>query len=622
MPQMSLQRLADAGRGATGIVLTGLAIVAMTAATISWGVAIAADDDLTGATVDDRQLAAVLTAAHSCPMLSSHRLAGQLMAESGLDSAATSTASGGSGLAGLDDEDWKKWAPWPGAARTDTQATVLALAHKMCALSGELRLAGVDGDPWRMSLAAYRSGTDPVVAAKDVPEEAAEYVDRATGFAAYYEKLPQFGRAGSPVSGDPPADAAPLPESYVKPVAVAGTRCPEISAATVAAQLMAGSGFQPNQAGAAGREGIAQFRNDVWSKYGPRDASPWDPEIAIPAVGTALCILVGELRGVGGDPYLLALAAFHSGPDTVRRAGGIPDAVTRTHLEKVANYTSFYRLDTRIGGTPAAAGPSASATPSGAASPTPAGSATPSAGATSAPGAPGAPGSSPAPAPAAKPAGPVSFSFPSFNGSGGLKLNGSARTSGGKLALTSSINQVGSAYATTAINPNASFSTSFTAVISQPTDGMAFLLQSAGTSAIAAGTGGSMGYSGISPSIAVEFDTWDNSGDGYDPAGQQHIGIMTDGNVRNHANWADPRFDMRFGTPFTVWIDYDAGAKRLSVFASQSGGKPGSPMVSQSIDLGKKFGGAKVYAGFTGATGNTNLTDSSESVSKWTFTGK
>ncbi len=45
-------------------------------------------------------------------------------------------------------------------------------------------------------------------------------------------------------------------------------------------------------------------------------------------------------------------------------------------------------------------------------------------------------------------------------------------------------------------------------------------------------------------------------------------------------------------------------------------------MVTHSIDLAAKFGAAKVYAGFAGATGNTNLTDSSEAVLNWTFTEK
>ncbi|MDR7278887.1 lectin-like domain-containing protein [Catenuloplanes atrovinosus] len=606
---MSLRRLADAGRGATGIVLTGLAIVTMTAATVSWGVAIAANnEDLTGGTVDDHQLAAILDAAHSCPMLSSHRIAGQLMAESGLNESATATESGGTGLAGLDDADWKQWAPWPDAARTDTQATVLAMAHKMCALSGELRLAGVTGDSWRLSLAAYRSGTEAVVAAKDVPEAATDYVDRATGYASYYEKLPQFAGAGAAAAeiNGAMADPMALPEEYVDLVATAGKRCPEIDAATVAGTLMASSAFNPSRLGAAGREGIAQFRDDVWEKYGPKGASAWEPSVAVPAVGTVLCILVGELSGVEGDPYQLALAAFHSGPDTVRRAGGIPDAMARAHLEKVAHYTSYYRLDTRIGGTPGSASPSPSPSPSA-----PAATASPT---------PAAPTG--APAAPAKPDQPVRFDYPSFSATGGLKLNGNAQANGGRLALTSGTNQVGSAYATTAVDPSASFSTTFTAVISQPTDGMAFLLQSAGTSAIAAGTGGSMGYGGVSPSIAVEFDTWDNAPDGYDPAGQQHIGIMADGDYKNHLAWADPHFDMRFGTPFTVWVDYDAGAKKLSVYASQGGGKPGSAMVTHSIDLAAKFGAAKVYAGFAGATGNTNLTDSSEAVLNWTFTEK
>jgi hypothetical protein len=613
VPQISLRELAGVGRGATGIVLTGLAVVTMTAATISWGVALAANGDLTGHTVDDRQLAAVLSAGHSCPMLSSSRLAGQLMAESGLNVAATETASGGTGLAGLDDEDWKTWAPWPNAARTDTNAVVLALAHKMCALSGELRMAGVSGDPWRLSLAAFRSGREAVVQAAGVPEEAKTYVDNSTGYSDYYQALPQFGAAGAAGAADkvatgPAAEAVPLPAEFVAPVAAAGKFCPEVTSAAVAGEVMAASAFNPSRLSIAGREGIAQFRTDVWEAYGPAGASAWDADVAIPAVGDVLCRLTKEFAGFEGDPYLLALAAFHSGPDTVRRAGGIPDAMTRAFLENSADYADYYRLDTRIGGAPAGSPPASSSPGASAPASAPA-SSRPSAGAPS--------GSAGAPAP--KPAADlVKFSYPSFTSANGLKLNGSAKVADGRLNLTTGLNQAGSAYSSTTIDVTRSFSTSFAGIISQPTDGYAFLLQSSGPGAIG-GTGGGMGYSGISPSIAVEFDTWraDN-----DPKSEQHIALLPDGNLSNHLAWADVTFDMRVGTPTNVWIDYDAGAKKLSVYASQSASKPGSPMFSHTIDLAAKFGGAKVYAGFGAGTGNTNLTDTRDWIGNWTFTGK
>ena len=58
-------------------------------------------------------------------------------------------------------------------------------------------------------------------------------------------------------------------------------------------------------------------------------------------------------------------------------------------------------------------------------------------------------------------------------------------------------------------------------------DGLAFLLQQVSTSV---GTsGGGLGYQGISPSFAVEFDTWQNSSDpSYD-----HLAVQKNGDL-NH----------------------------------------------------------------------------------------
>jgi hypothetical protein len=60
-------------------------------------------------------------------------------------------------------------------------------------------------------------------------------------------------------------------------------------------------------------------------------------------------------------------------------------------------------------------------------------------------------------------------------------------------------------------------------------DGMAFVLQPICSGL--GGVGGGIGYLGISPSLAIEFDTWQN-GDVNDPA-QDHIALMKNG-VTNH----------------------------------------------------------------------------------------
>jgi hypothetical protein len=134
-----------------------------------------------------------------------------------------------------------------------------------------------------------------------------------------------------------------------------------------------------------------------------------------------------------------------------------------------------------------------------------------------------------------------------------------ARVSGGRLDLANALQQTGSAWSTTKIDVARSFTTSFAATISKPTDGVALVIQSQGPTAI--GTyGGGIGYGArpgdggpaIRPSIAVELDTWDNSVDGFDPAGHQHIAVTPNGDVANNLVWRDPGFSMYANQPTYV----------------------------------------------------------------------
>jgi hypothetical protein len=350
-------------RHAAASIIAGLAIAVAVGATVSWGIATAGNDQLTGNSVTDAQLTAIVSAARSCPMLTPARLAGQLMTESGLDDNAKATTSGGAGIAGLKDQDWKQWSPWPHAERQDSAANVLALAHEMCDFSGQLRLAKTPGDQWRLALAAYRTGLTAVRNSGGVPGKAEDYVNKSSAYAAYYAKLPQFGGDGAaPLAQGTlgtPTDVKPLPDQLVAPVLAAGRVCQQVPPAAVAAVLMASSGFNSNQLGANGAQGVAQFLPELWQRYAPAGASAWDPAVAIPVTGTALCGLMGELSNLTGDPYMLALAAFRVGPMTVRQTNGTPDGATRAFLNSVSSYTAYYRLDTRL-----AAGPAPSSSPS------------------------------------------------------------------------------------------------------------------------------------------------------------------------------------------------------------------------------------------------------------------
>ncbi|MCZ7428890.1 ricin-type beta-trefoil lectin domain protein [Micromonospora sp. WMMA1949] len=343
-------------RGVVAAGAAGLAALSLVVAALSGSVATARDGESAGRTVSAEQLAAIRTAARSCPTLTPARLAGQLMTESGLDGRAERTASGGRGLAGLDDERWRTWAPWPDAPRTDAAANILALAHHMCDLAGQLRTAEVPGDPWRLSLAAFHTGFDEVRGAAGVPSAAVPYVDEVNRYAAYYGRQDGFTDAVAAGAEGERRQPKAVPAAYVRLVVRAGSVCPQVPPAAVAAQLMTLSGFDPNLLGDGGRKGIAQFRPELWRAYGPSGASPWEPQAAVPATGAALCALRRELAALDGDPDLLALAAYRNGTDAVRHTGGDFDAGTQAFLRTVREFTDFYALDGRLRGTPASSG--------------------------------------------------------------------------------------------------------------------------------------------------------------------------------------------------------------------------------------------------------------------------
>jgi hypothetical protein len=91
-----------------------------------------------------------------------------------------------------------------------------------------------------------------------------------------------------------------------------------VSAALLAAQLMAESGFDPNAGSPAGAQGIAQFMPSTAASYGLRN--PFDPVAAIDAEAHLMSDLIREF----GSPQL-ALAAYNAGPGAVEACHCVPD---------------------------------------------------------------------------------------------------------------------------------------------------------------------------------------------------------------------------------------------------------------------------------------------------------
>ena len=90
-----------------------------------------------------------------------------------------------------------------------------------------------------------------------------------------------------------------------------------VSAALLAGQLMAESGFDPEAGSPAGAQGIAQFIPSTATAYGLRD--PFDPAEAIDAEAHLMSDLLHEF----GSPQL-ALAAYNAGPAPVEACHCVP----------------------------------------------------------------------------------------------------------------------------------------------------------------------------------------------------------------------------------------------------------------------------------------------------------
>ena len=107
-----------------------------------------------------------------------------------------------------------------------------------------------------------------------------------------------------------------VPARFHPPLLRAATRW-NVSAALLAAQLMAESGFDPFASSPAGAQGIAQFIPSTAAAYGLRD--PFDPREAIDAQAHLMSDLIRQL----GSPQL-ALAAYNAGPAPVEECGCVP----------------------------------------------------------------------------------------------------------------------------------------------------------------------------------------------------------------------------------------------------------------------------------------------------------
>jgi hypothetical protein len=180
------------------------------------------------------------------------------------------------------------------------------------------------------------------------------------------------------------------------------------------------------------------------------------------------------------------------------------------------------------------------------------------------------------------------------------------------LRLTNDGSQTTSAWRSTSQPVASGFSTSFSFQITPVgtdttiADGFAFVIQAdlGGSAALGTtGMGGYLGYTGLTNSIAIEFDTYPNGGlDDVIP----HIAIQSNGifaNSADHGTLArlDGPVQATFadGAVHTATVKYDGTTLRVYIDGLAT------PIVTATVNLDTLLGlgGGNAFVGFTGATG-------------------
>ena len=234
---------------------------------------------------------------------------------------------------------------------------------------------------------------------------------------------------------------------------------------------------------------------------------------------------------------------------------------------------------------------------------------------------------------ATTPAHATLINYQNFNDLSAFTLNGATAgiNTGGQgvfgpggarvLRLTDTVGQAGSAFLTTpfSLAADASFSSyfefQFTDQQNGGADGIVFTVQTVANTA--GGSGGGIGYQGLSPSVGVEFDNWDNgSGDGNNG---NHAGINVNGDVNSVVRADTLPALLDSGSVFHAWVDYDGTADLLEVRLALGDTRPALALMSYTTDLVALLGTTDAYIGFTSGTGAAGA---DHDIRRWVFTGE
>jgi len=212
--------------------------------------------------------------------------------------------------------------------------------------------------------------------------------------------------------------------------------------------------------------------------------------------------------------------------------------------------------------------------------------------------------------------------YPNFGNGPSLLLNGGAAIAGTSNQTLEMLDggtyEARSAWFPTPVPIN-QFTNDFTFTGSNANaDGITFTIQNAGPAAVGP-AGGGLGYGALNPggavgitnSMAIKFDLYDNDGEGNDSTG-----IYTNGDSPTvpAIDLSSTGINLHSGNPINVHMVYDGSTITMTLTDTVT--KATWSNYFYGVNLTSLVGGSTAYIGFTGGTGGLTAT---ENINGWTY---
>jgi hypothetical protein len=207
-------------------------------------------------------------------------------------------------------------------------------------------------------------------------------------------------------------------------------------------------------------------------------------------------------------------------------------------------------------------------------------------------------------------AGGGSINFANGFSSAGMQLNGSATLSGSALQLTDGAtpNEAGSAFWSSPVNVKG-FTTDFTFVLNSNADGITFVIQNAGLTALGK-PGGGLGFATLGSSTALKFDLFNNNGEGNNSTGVYNKGASP----QVPATTIGGGVNLHSGDIMHAHITYSGSTLTLTI--TDTVVPADTFTTSWTVFIPTEVGGNTAFVGFTGSTGSI---PGAQQILTWTY---